>query len=647
MDDKTSIIGEAQTLQGWSVDLRAIAESSLELLPDDLRLDDILDREEAQQFQDAFAAATDVASIITYPDGRPFTRPSNFCRLCAELIRKSDIGLANCMRSDAEIGSVDGDEPVIRQCQSGGLTDAGCRIMLGQRHVGTWLIGQVICGLVDEDEAMRYAETIGVDVTEYKAALDQVTRMSPDRFERIVRALSLIAEQLSNAALKNLILARQVEQLSIAEQRLHQLALNDPLTGLPNRALANDRLSQAIAQARRANARAALLFVDLDQFKQVNDTRGHSAGDALLCEAAERLRACCRAGDTVARLGGDEFMILLPMQSSPETSECIARKVVERLSAPFSVDGHLHHVTASVGIALYPDDGLSGERLLSCADVAMYRVKAEGRNGFLRFSPDMSSRALRHASLEDGLGLALERCELILEYQPIHRFGARAPVGIEALPRWKHPTLGICLPGEFIPLAEETGAIVAIGNWVLEQACLEAMAWPSLADAPFVSVNLSVIHLNDSGFFDALEGILDRTQLPPERLCLEFTEDIMTGSKHGGVDSIERLRAMGVSIAIDHFGAGSAALSQLRHLPINLLKVDSVFIRDLPESPVDQQLVSAIATMGRNLGIQVVGQCVETQAQADCVESCGCECLQGYWKSRPIGATDLGSYLQG
>ncbi|EXJ13966.1 putative bifunctional diguanylate cyclase/phosphodiesterase [Imhoffiella purpurea] len=628
-------------------DLGDHLDASLDSIPENLTLDDILDREEAQRFQDAFANATGVASIITYPDGRPFTRPSNFCRLCSEIIRKTQVGLANCMRSNAEMGSATHDGPVIGRCLSGGLADGGCRIQLGGRHVGNWLIGQVLCDDISEGQAVSYARRIGVDSADYLKALGEVVRMPVEQFERVTKALALAAAQLSNAGLKNLILARQVERLSVAEHQLQRMALNDALTGLPNRVLAKDRLRQAISQAQRAKDRVAVLFIDLDQFKQVNDTRGHSAGDALLCEAAGRLRGCCRAADTVARLGGDEFMIVLPMQSSAAMSEVMADKIVQHLSAPFSVDGHLHHVTASIGIAIYPDDALSGERLLSCADIAMYRVKSEGRNGYRRYRPEMNTKAMRQASLEDGLDLALQRHEFVLEFQSIHRVGSACPVGIEALPRWQHPTLGRCLPSEFVPLAEETGTILEIGAWVLEQACREAMTWPRLPDTPFVAVNLSAEHLSDPGFLPMLDGILERTGFTPGRLCLEFTEDIVIAIKRNGGDVLKRLRKRGVWIAIDHFGVGSVALSQLRHFPINLLKIDSVFIRDLPQSAVDRQLVSAIATLGRNLAIQVVAQGVETEAQAVCLESCGCELMQGYWTSPPVDAAELRGYLDG
>ncbi|NEV63866.1 putative bifunctional diguanylate cyclase/phosphodiesterase [Thiorhodococcus minor] len=620
---------------------------SLDALPEDLRLDDIFDLEETQRIQDAFALAMGVASIITYPDGRPFTRPSNFSRLCADIIRKTERGLHNCMRSDALLGRVDTEGPIVQPCLSGGLIDGGTSIVVGGRHVGNWLIGQVLSGPVDTARMLAYAREIGADEDAYREALAEVTRMPADQFDRIASALFEIARQLSSTGIKNLLLARKVEQLHAAEQQLKRLALYDALTELPNRTLAIDRLQQSIAQAARSGVSVGVLFIDLDRFKQVNDVHGHSVGDSLLREAARRLTGCCRTGDTIARLGGDEFLLLLPALREAEAAQGIAAKIVERLAQPFMIAGQRHWVTASVGIALYPDDGESSERLLMCADTAMYSAKESGRNGFQRFRAVMSRRALRQLSLMEALPQAIERGELFLEYQPIHEIGGSMPVGLEALLRWHSPELGSCEPAELVPIAEEAGLMGLVDRFVLEQACGAAVRWVGASGAaPFLAVNLSTASLGRDAFVDTLADILSRAGLAPARLAIELYEADLATPTQAQLKTLEALSELGVSILIDHYGVGTAGLHKLKHAPVSSLKIDRALVQGLAKDSVDGALVCAIVRLGEKLGLKVIGEGVETQAQADGLCDCGCRLIQGRLISAPLGERDLLAYLR-
>ncbi|MGB0129526.1 MAG: EAL domain-containing protein, partial [Rhodocyclaceae bacterium] len=624
-----------------------LLEFSLEDIPEDLVLDDIFDWDETQRIQDAFSDATGVASIITYPDGRPFTRPSNFSNLCKNIIRKTDAGLCNCMKSDAELGKVNPDGPIIQPCLSGGLVDGGASIVVGGRHIGNWLIGQVLSGPVDVDRMMAYAREIGADEAEYRDALAEITRMPAERFRNIGQALFIIAKQLSTSGLKNVMLTRHVEKLRATEEKLQRLALYDGLTGLPNRTFLQESLGRAIEQARHSGDKVALLFIDIDRFKHVNDTRGHSAGDELLRQAAVRLQGCCGPGDIVARLGGDEFLVVVqPAATAAADAGSAASRIVESMAQPFVVEDIRHFVSASIGIAVFPDDGISAERLMQCADTAMYCAKEAGRNGYRLFSADMNARVLRRSRVEDGLRVALQRGEFELHYQPIHDLEEGRLVGAEALLRWNNPAFSDCSPGEFIPLAEETGLIVPIGAWVLETACRAALGWPGIGRRLFVAVNVSSRELAEPFFLAGVRRVLKTTGLPPTRLSLELTESVLAEQNKGYTEILRALRDSGVSIAIDDFGTGYSSLSYLKRFPVTTLKIDRAFIKDIPVDPSDQALVAAIVAMGHGLGLRVVAEGVETVEQEDLLRDHPCEMSQGFLRSRPLPEAEFHAYLE-
>ncbi len=427
-----------------------------------------------------------------------------------------------------------------------------------------------------------------------------------------------------------------------SEERLEYLAHHDPLTGLPNRLLFSARLEHAIAHASRNDTYLAVLFLDLDRFKTVNDVFGHPLGDKLLQDVGERLRACVRLDDTVSRLGGDEFVILLERIEDPENAGAVARKILSSLSAAFTVDGRDQYVSASIGISVYPRDGDDPAGLIRNADTAMYKVKEQGRQGYLYYTQDFTLRATELATLESDLHRALDRAELTVHYQPQVDLRSGALVGIEALLRWTHPDRGRISPVEFIPIAEESDLIVAIGQWVLEHACRQGRAWLD-AGLSFgrISVNISGVQIRRGDLLAVVRAALEASGLPPERLELEVTEGFIMRQAERSVQRLEGLRQLGISLAIDDFGTGYSSLSYLKRLPIDRLKIDQSFIRDIPSDADDAAISRAIIALADSLGLAVIAEGVETPAQKAFLLDHGCREAQGYLFSRPLGSVAL------
>jgi diguanylate cyclase (GGDEF)-like protein/PAS domain S-box-containing protein len=421
------------------------------------------------------------------------------------------------------------------------------------------------------------------------------------------------------------------------EERLEALAHRDPLTGLPNRRLFEDRLEIALAQAHRYRQRVALIFIDLDRFKRVNDGFGHAAGDELLRGVAERLAASVREGDTVARLGGDEFVLLLPGIHYAEDLTAISRKLVESLRQPFKLDGREVRVTASAGISLYPEDGLEAEALVHSADTAMYRAKERGRDNFQLFSPAMTEKALERRTLEDDLRAALDRQELTLHYQPCLELATGRVVGVEALLRWLRPSLGAMPPKDFMALAEFSGVMLAVGPWVLETACRQARAWQRRGSARLrLMVNLSAHELQQPGFVVHVEKALAASGLSPDALHLEIPEGYAMQDLARTIETLRELRAVGVHLAIDGFGAGFTSLAHLRQLPVDALKIDLSFVRGATTDADDASVVTAVIAVAHSLGLRVVAQGVESEAQVALLRSLGCDEVQGFLWSPPV-----------
>ncbi|HSD26444.1 MAG TPA: EAL domain-containing protein [Vicinamibacteria bacterium] len=430
---------------------------------------------------------------------------------------------------------------------------------------------------------------------------------------------------------------RDVSERRRAEEGLRALVYRDPLTGLPNRRLFEDRLAIALAQAHRYRHRLAVIFLDLDRFKQVNDTLGHAAGDALLRAVSERLTESVREGDTVARLAGDEFTLLLPGIQYAEDLSAISLKLVETLRRPFPIDGHAVRVTASGGISLYPEDGEEAETLLKSADTAMYRAKERGRDNFQLFSTAMAEKALERRALEESLRRALDHEEMTLHYQPCLELATGRLVGMEALLRWQRPELGLLEPKDFIALADFTGVMLSVGPWVLETACRQAREWQRRGSRGLrVMVNLSAHELQEAELVVHVEKALAASGLDPDALHLEIPEGYAMRDLDRAVETLRALRSVGVHLSIDGFGAGFSSLAHLRRLPVDALKIDLSFVRGATTDPDDASIVTAVIAVAHSLGLRVVALGVETEAQVALLRSLGCDEVQGYLWSPPV-----------
>jgi diguanylate cyclase (GGDEF)-like protein/PAS domain S-box-containing protein len=424
-------------------------------------------------------------------------------------------------------------------------------------------------------------------------------------------------------------------------QRWHQ-ANHDALTDLPNRVLFNDRLSLAILHAHRRRQSLAVMFLDLDHFKRVNDTLGHSAGDELLVKAADRIRRCIRSDDTVARVGGDEFLLLLNGIGREADAATMARKILQVISEPFLILKRELFVEASIGIGLYPGDGENAEMLVANVDTAMYRAKETGRNSFQFFTQKMQEQSQERAAMESGLRHALPRGEFILHYQPILRLATRVPIGVEALVRWQHPEKGVLSPREFIPLAEDVGLITRLGEWVLRRACEQLVAWHARgASSLRMSVNVSARQFHQRDFAASVRRIVEEAGLSPAFLELEITESIaMQDVTHTG-RVLSELNDLGVHISMDDFGTGHSSLNYLKHFPIRRLKIDQSFVAGMARDEKDKAIVATIIAIASNLGLDVTAEGVETEEQAALLEGMGCADVQGFLFGRPVSAEDL------
>lgn len=435
---------------------------------------------------------------------------------------------------------------------------------------------------------------------------------------------------------------RDVTGRKLAENRIQHLATHDGLTGLPNRVLFSELLQMAIQSAARYQRTFAVLFVDLDRFKIINDTLGHEAGDKLLREMAQRLKTCLRTSDVVARLGGDEFVVLLQQIERLDDAAAAARNILTTAARPVLLSGSEYRVSASVGISIYGTDAVDEQSLMQTADVAMYAAKQSGKNTFQFYSAEIASESNHRLALETHLRGALERDEFSLHYQAKVDLKTNAIVGVEALLRWQNAELGAVPPAQFIPFAEETGLILTIGKWVLRRACLQCVDWQRQGLPPLtMSVNLSARQFSDEFLLGDIAGVLRETGMQPELLELELTEGTVIQNVARAVKMLTSLKGMGVRLAIDDFGTGYSSLGQLKTLPIDTLKVDRSFVRDIPASAEDRAITEAIIAIGKTLGLTVVAEGVETQAQEGFLRAHECDQMQGYRLSKPIGAAEF------
>ena len=442
--------------------------------------------------------------------------------------------------------------------------------------------------------------------------------------------------------------ARDITDRKRAEEVISYQAYHDILTDLPNRMLFKDRLGLAVIQAKRKLTELAVMFVDLDRFKLVNDTLGHVKGDELLQQAAQRLKDCLRRGDTLARQGGDEFTIVLPELRDRHDAKVIAEKFLESLQKPFDLDGHQVHISASIGIAIYPGDGETIDELLRHADIAMYQVKALGKNGHSFYHSSMLDMSHQKIALEQALRKALEQNELEMYYQPQVDVATGRIIGAEGLMRWNHPQRGLLSAGEFLPFAEENGLMLPISDWMLGALCRDLLQWNAAGgEAVRLSLNLSPQYLDRGDFFEKMRGALTRYGISPAQIEVEITENICIRNPQYAIEQLNKLCQLGVSVAIDDFGTGYSSLSYLHRFPIHTIKIDQSFVKEIHDENGHYPVILAIISIARGLGLHLVAEGVETEVQARYLQSNGCTTMQGYLYHRPISLGSFIGVLQG
>ncbi|MGG3451043.1 EAL domain-containing protein [Domibacillus aminovorans] len=446
---------------------------------------------------------------------------------------------------------------------------------------------------------------------------------------------------------KNLVLVmRDITERKKTEQTIYHLAYHDTLTELPNRRLFMDCLRKEVNQANSVRSQLAVMFVDVDRFKHINDSYGHEIGDLILIETAKQIKECLHSTDLVARIGGDEFTILLTNVSDTEEVETIAQRIKDSFQVPIESGGKVYNLSCSIGISLFPSDGKDVDELLKRADMALYAVKEQGRNGYLFFHPDMEERSLERILLENELKKAIQQKQFYIEYQPKMNLTSGQLIGMEALVRWNHPELGRISPGKFIPVAEETGLILPLGEWVLRQGCKQNKDWQNQGYPPLrVSVNLSTRQFYQSNLLDKIKEILNETGLEPEWLELEITESIFTDIDQAVV-ILQEIRELGVHISIDDFGTGYSSFSYIKHLPVDTLKIDASFIRDIHQNKESQAIVKAIMDIAQTLNLNVIAEGIESQEQLIALSEDGCSQGQGFLFSKPLSNHEFENYFK-
>ncbi len=493
------------------------------------------------------------------------------------------------------------------------------------------------------EDAVRLREQ-AVNLLEQEIITAETTQKTSDPHLKVLQQAN------ANLVIATIEAHKLAEQIQMSKTHLDHLAHHDGLTDLPNRMLLHDRLGQAIESARRRGRKLALLFMDVDRFKNINDSLGHGVGDQLLQSVAKRLVECVRHSDSVCRQGGDEFIILLAEIEHAEDAALSAQKVLTALAIPHRIDQHDLYISVSIGICIYPDDGSDATSLIKGADMAMYRTKENGGNDYTFFEQNMNTQAVKKLSTETDLQLALQRQEFVLYYQPKINLQSGEIVGVEALIRWRHPQHGLILPGQFIQIAEDCGLIVPIGAWVLREACKQAKAWQDSGFPPLpVAVNISAAQFRRKDFLESLAGILKDTGLAARYLELELTESVLMLDENATVSMLKALKAMGAQLAIDDFGTGFSSLSYLKRFPIDTLKIDQSFMHDITKAMDnldDAALVTAVIGLGKSLNLCVIAEGVETHEQLVFLQNQGCSEGQGFYFSQPVSEKKMTTLLR-
>ena len=490
-------------------------------------------------------------------------------------------------------------------------------------------------------------DEIGNLITDFNTMLDEIQLRDKELRENRLQLEDRVAQRTRELEIANEQLELSKEQAESVASRMEYHAHHDALTGLPNRILLNDRITSELAHARRQQTNTALLFLDLDRFKIINDSLGHAVGDQLLRVIARRLNNCVRDEDTVARLGGDEFMVLLPRIGGSADAGRIAKKIIECLVDPISCNGHELHITTSIGISIYPYDGADAETLIKHADISMYRAKELGRNKAVYYTAEMNAGSRKQLALETNLRKALEKDQLKLFYQPKVDISRNMIIGVEALLRWEHPTMGFISPLDFIPVAEDTGLIVPIGEWVLHTAFRQLQQWHNAGFTDLtVAVNLSSAQLARPGFEDVVAQALSESGLDASMAELEITENVVMENIDSAIIILEKLKYMGISVAMDDFGTGYSSLSYLRRLPIDIVKIDKSFVREIPDSAEDVTIAQAIIAMAKSLKLSLIVEGVENVRQLNFFRQQNVNIVQGYLFSKPVEASELLKMLE-
>lgn len=571
------------------------------------------------------------------PDGTPqsaFVMINDITkhRLAERAVRESEERLSKFMHATVE---------GIVFHKDGLVTDANPPILALTGYSFDEMIGRHVLSFIAPDHVARVLAVMsaGQETTYELAILAKDGSTIPVEF--IVRTM------LRNGERVRMTIVRDMRDRHAAQARIHHLAHHDVLTGLPNRGAFLERLDQLMAAARESGDRLALLFMDLDHFKRVNDSLGHLVGDLLLKSVASRITECLRASDLVARFGGDEFMVLLPAANQRSDVEEVAHKLLRAIEVPVEIEGQSISVTPSIGVALFPDHGDNPSTLIKHADTAMYVAKSRGRANAQFFEPAMASLAYEALVLESQLAQALERSEFSLVFQPVVRAaGGSQCVGAEALIRWHHPERGLLAPREFIPMAEQRRLMQRIGRWTMRQALRAAHGWQAQAGTPLsISVNLSAMEFHDSDFADSVAALLREEGIPGDRLVIELTERVLMDDIEAVKRTLERLKRLGVRIAIDDFGSGHSSLAHLKELAVDQIKIDPAFVRGLPGDASALAIARAVVQLAHGLGLRVTAEGVETEPQRLALVEMGCDELQGYLFSKPLPAPGLAGWL--